>query len=67
MLKYIDEHRVLWHNESAVYVLVVDGKKYLPNYVIGVANHIANGEEITTQGYNAVEAKSYLEKSGVYD
>ena len=57
-LKYIDEHGVPGHNESTVYVLVVDGKKYPPKYVIAVANHIANGEEILTQGYNAVEAKN---------
>lgn len=63
-LKYIDEHGVPGHNESTVYVLVVDGKKYPPKYVIGVANHIVNGEEITTRGYNAVEAKSYLESRG---
>ena len=55
-LKYIDEHGVLGHNESTVYVLVADGKKYPPKYVIAVANHMANGEEISTQGYNAVEA-----------
>ena len=63
-LKYIDVHGVPFHNESTVYTLVVDGKKYPPKYVIGVANHIANGEEIHTQGYNAVEAKSYFESRG---
>ena len=63
-LKYIDAHGVPFHNESTVYTLVVDGKKYPPKYVIGVANHIANGEEIHTQGYNAVEAKSYFESRG---
>ena len=63
-LKYIDAHGVPLHNESTVYTLVVDGKKYPPKYVIGVANHIANGEEIHTQGYNAVEAKSYFESRG---
>ncbi|SEK33777.1 AAA domain (dynein-related subfamily) [Pseudobutyrivibrio ruminis] len=63
-LEYIDEHGVPFHNESTVYTLVVDGKKYPPKYVIGVANHIANGEEIHTQGYNAVEAKSYFESRG---
>ena len=63
-LKYIDEHGVPWHNESTVYVLVADGKKYPPKYVIAVANHMANGKEISTQGYNAVEAKSYLESRG---
>ena len=63
-LKYIDEHGVPWHNESTVYELVVNGKKYPPKYVVGVANHFANGEEISTQGYNAVEAKSFFESRG---
>ncbi|WP_242830907.1 McrB family protein [Butyrivibrio fibrisolvens] len=63
-LKYIDEHGVPWQNESTVYELVVNGKKYPPKYVVGVANHFANGEEISTQGYNAVEAKSFFESRG---
>lgn len=44
--------------------MVADGKKYPPKYVIAVANHIANGKEISTQEYNTVEAKSYLESWG---
>ena len=36
-LKYIDEHGVPWHNESTVYVLVADGKKYPPKYLIAVS------------------------------
>ena len=44
--------------------MVADCKKYPPKYVIAVANHIANGKEISTQEYNAVEAKSYLESRG---
>ena len=44
--------------------MVAEGKKYPPKYVIDVANHIANGKEISTQEYNAVEAKSYLESRG---
>ncbi len=63
-LKYIDEHGVPSHNESTVYELVVDGKKYPPKYVVGVANHLATGEEINTLGFSAVEAKSFLEKRG---
>ena len=64
VLKYIDEYGGPKHNESTVYVLVADGKKYPPKHVNAVANHIANGEEIHTQGYNAVEAKSYFESRG---
>lgn len=63
-INYIDEHGVPSQNESTVYELIVDGKKYPPKYVIGVANYFANGEEINTQGYNAVEAKSYFEYRG---
>lgn len=61
-LKYIDENGVPFHNQSTKYELVTeDGKRYPPKYVIAVADHIANGTGISTEGFNAVEAKSYLE------
>ena len=61
-LKFIDENGVPGHNTSTKYVLVTeDGKKYPPKYVVAVADHLANGTEISTTGFNAVEAKSYLE------
>lgn len=61
-LKYIDENGVPFHNQSTKYELVTeDGKKYPPKYVVAVADHIANGTDISTEGFNAVEAKSYLE------
>ena len=64
-LKYIDEKGVPFHNQSTKYELVTeDGKKYPPKYVIAVAAHIATGEEISTEGFNAVEAKSYLQGQG---
>lgn len=64
-IKYIDEHGVPDKNKSTQYVLVTkDGKKYPPKYVIAVANHLANGEDIMTDGYNAVEAKNYFETRG---
>ena len=64
-LKYIDEKGVPFHNQSTKYELVTeDGKKYPPKYVIAVAAHIATGEEIDTEGLNAVEAKSYLQGQG---
>ena len=64
-LKYIDEKGVPFHNQSTKYELVTeDGKKYPPKYVIAVAAHIATGEEIDTEGFNAVEAKSYLQGQG---
>lgn len=64
-LKYIDENGVPFHNQSTKYELVTeDGKRYPPKYVVAVADHIANGTGISTEGFNAVEAKSYLEGQG---
>lgn len=64
-LKFIDENGVPEHNVSTKYVLVSeDGKKYPPKYVVAAADHLANGSDISTDGFNAVEAKSYLESQG---
>lgn len=64
-LKYIDEKGAPFHNQSTKYELVTEGgKKYPPKYVIAVAAHIATGEEISTEGFNDVEAKSYLQGQG---
>ena len=54
-IKYIDEHGVPEKNKSTQYVLVTeDGKQYPPKYVIAVADHLANGADILTNGFNAV-------------
>jgi len=64
-LKYIDENGVPFHNQSTKYELVTEGgKRYPPKYVIAVANHLGNGVDITTEGFNAVEAKNFLERKG---
>ena len=64
-LKFIDENGVPEHNVSVKYLLVSeDGKKYPPKYVVAVADHLARGVEISTSGFNAVEAKNYLESLG---
>ncbi len=64
-IKYIDEHGIPDKNKSTQYVLVTTrGKKYPPKYVIAVANHLLNGGDIITDGYNAVEAKNYFETRG---
>ena len=64
-LKYIDKNGVPFHNQSTKYELVTDdGKRYPPKYVVGVADHLANGVDISTDGYNAIDAKSYLENQG---
>ena len=41
-----------------------NGKRYPPKYVVAVADHLANATDISTEGFNAVEAKSYLEGQG---
>lgn len=64
-LKYIDEHGLPSHNQSTKYELVTeDGKKYPPKYVIAVAAHLSTGMDIATDGFNAVEAKNYLQGRG---
>lgn len=64
-LKYIDEKGVPAQHTSTKYVLVNEkGKNYPPMYVVAVADHIANGTEISTEGFNAVEAKNFLEARG---
>lgn len=64
-LKYIDENGVPFQNRSTKYDLVTEvGKRYPPKYVIALADHIGNGVEISTEGFNVVEAKNFLEGSG---
>lgn len=64
-LKFIDENGVPEHNTSVKYVLVSeDGKKYPPKYVVAVADHLANGTDISTESFNSVDAKNYLESLG---
>lgn len=64
-LKYIDENGVPFHNQSTKYELVTDdGKRYPPKYVVAVAAHLANGSDISTEGFNAVEANGFLEGQG---
>lgn len=64
-LKYIDENGVPFHNQSTKYELVTeDGKRYPPKYVVAVADHLANGTDISTADFNASVAKSILEGQG---
>lgn len=61
-IQYIEKNGIPPHNQSTKYDLVGDsGEKYPPKYVIAVANHLANSTDISVEGYNAVEAKNFLE------
>lgn len=64
-LSFIDEHGVPDKNRSTKYELISEsGEKYPPKYVIAVADHLENGTDIITDGFNAVEAKSFLQGKG---
>jgi len=64
-LKFIDENGVPEHNASVKYSLISEnGKKYPPKYVVAVADHLANGTDISTESFNSVDAKNYLESLG---
>ncbi|MBR5799041.1 MAG: AAA family ATPase [Lachnospiraceae bacterium] len=64
-IEYIDTNGVPNRNKSTQYVLITEGgKQYPPKYVIAVADHLANGTDIVTDGFNAVEAKNYFEARG---
>lgn len=64
-LRYIDENGVPSNNQSTKYELVTeDGKQYPPKYVLALADHLANGTDISTERFNAGEAKRYLEGQG---
>lgn len=61
-LKHINENGIPFHNQSTKYELVTeDGNRYPPKYVLAVADHLANGTDISTQTFNTMEAKNYLE------
>lgn len=64
-LKFIDENGVPEHNMSVKYVLVFEnGKKYPPKYVMAVADHLANGTDISAEAFTSADAKNYLESQG---
>lgn len=64
-IKFIDENGVPNNNKSTRHHLIAEnGNSYPPKYVIAVADHLANGVSITTDGYNALEAKKFLKSQG---
>ena len=63
-VEYIEINDVPKNNQSTTYKLVYMGKEYPPKYVIAVADHLANGKAISTEGFNAVEAVNFLERLG---
>ncbi|MBQ6158675.1 MAG: AAA family ATPase [Thermoguttaceae bacterium] len=64
-LNIIDHDGVPTQHQSVKYDLITEnGQDYPPKYVVALADHIENGTEINTSGYDAGEAVRYLRKLG---
>ena len=62
-IKFIDENGVPQQNESLTYDLITEnGKKYPPKYVVALADHLANGTDISSVDYNSITANHILQK-----
>lgn len=60
----VNESQIPNQRHSRNYILVVDSKELPPKYVISIANKYANGLELESDAFNAIEAKNYLIKNG---
>jgi hypothetical protein len=49
---------------STEYSLDHDGKEYPPKYVISIANKYANDEELSSNDFNSIQSKTFLNKLG---
>ena len=66
-LEYIAANGVPSYHQSVKYDLVTeDGKKYPVKYVVAVANHLANGEDIITTSFHGTEARAFLQEQGFH-
>lgn len=66
-LQYIAVNGIPSYHQSVKYDLVTeDGKKYPVKYVVAVANHLANGEDIVTASFHGTEARAFLQEQGFH-
>ena len=66
-LQYIAANGIPSYHQSVKYDLVTeDGKKYPVKYVVAVANHLANGEDIVTTSFHVTEARAFLQEQGFH-
>lgn len=64
-IQYIDENGIPDQNRSTKYELIMEnGKKYPPEYVVAVATELATGKEVQFNDFNDVEAKAYFKTRG---
>lgn len=52
------------HRKEVHYALIEDDKVLPPKYVLSIANKFANGVELGSNEFNAIEAKKFLTKRG---
>lgn len=60
----IDRNGVPAQRKSRHYDLFIDGHKYPPKYIISLANRYSSGQELSSENFNAVEAKNYFQNRG---
>lgn len=66
-LQYIAANGIPSYHQSVKYDLVTeDGKKYPVKYVVAVANHLANAEDIVTTSFHGTEARAFLQEQGFH-
>ena len=61
-IEEIDPSQIPPQRREQNYSLISNGKTLPPKYVISVANKFANGAELDSEDFNAVEAKNFLMK-----
>lgn len=61
----IDRDGVPRQRKSRYYDLVLNGRNYPPKYIISLATRLAIGKELSSEDFNAVEAKNYFENRGL--
>ena len=63
-IQEINSIKIPINRESGNYDLFFEGKRYPPKYVISIANKYANGQELDSKQFDAIEAKTFLPKLG---
>lgn len=64
-ISFIDKNGVPENNISTKFDLILkNGNKYPPKYVLAVAVYLQNGGEINVNGFNSIEARNFLTSRG---
>jgi len=63
-LNEVDPSSIPRRRWSYQYFMEYKGQMLPPKYIISIANKYANGVELESEGFNAIEAKNYLLKLG---